>query len=163
MEKRVAKVFMTTTPRPLTEGKTLLRMMLYFLLLVISCDSDMRDDPIPYQHFNDIFINLSLPAYASLSSDGGYVYVNSGGVRGIILYRKNSSTYMAYERNCTFQPSDACATVDAQIVDMKDVCCGSAFSYETGHPTSGPAWRPLQQYRTSLSGTTLTITDEIQG
>ena len=131
-----------------------------FLLIIVSCSQDLVDDPIPFQPFSDIVINLSLPEYVNLSTDGGYVYMNSGGVRGIILYRKTSSTYLAFERNCSFQPTDACATVDADILFMKDACCGSTFNYN-GDPTGGLAWRPLQQYKTSLSGNTLTITDTV--
>lgn len=130
------------------------------LFIIMSCSQDLVDDPIPFQPFSDIVINLNLPAYTNLKTDGGYVYVNSGGVRGIILYRKTSSTYLAFERNCSFQPNDACATVDAQILFMQDACCGSTFNYN-GDPTGGLAWRPLQQYKTSLSGNTLTITDMV--
>jgi hypothetical protein len=104
-------------------------------------------------------MNLSLPQYASLSTVGGFTYV-SGGVRGLIIYRKDSNIYLAFERNCSFQPTDACATVEALQLYMQDACCGSTFNY-SGTPTGGLAWRPLQQYATSLSGTILTITDTI--
>jgi len=130
------------------------------ILILLACKRDLVDDPIPFVPFSDIVINLTLPAYTSLTNPGGYVYVNNGGVRGIILYRKSASLFLAFERNCSFQPSDACATVDAYTLNMKDSCCGSMFNYD-GNPVGGPAWRPLQQYRTSLSGNILTITDEI--
>lgn len=129
------------------------------LLMIMSCSQDLVDDPIPFQPFSDVIINLNLPAYTNLMTDGGNVYIN-GGVRGIILYRKSSSIYLAFERNCSFQPNNACATVDAQPLFMKDSCCGSTFNYN-GDPTGGLAWRPLQQYKTSLSGNTLTITDTV--
>ncbi len=130
------------------------------LLVALSCNSDLVDDPIPRRDFPNIIITLS--NYPPLISDGGYILVNDGGVRGIILYRKNSTTYLAFERNCTFQPNDACATVDVHVstLFMQDTCCGSSFNFE-GKPTGGPAWRPLQQYETSLSSNTLTITDLI--
>ncbi|HEU5292253.1 MAG TPA: hypothetical protein VFU05_16500 [Cyclobacteriaceae bacterium] len=132
----------------------------FLLLLLISCDSDPVDDPIPFQPFPDI--NIVLPNFPALSSDGGFILVSDGGVRGIILYRKTSTTYLAFERNCSFRPNDACATVDvhSSTLFMHDVCCGSSFNFD-GTPSGGPAWRPLQQYRTSLSVSTLTITDEI--
>lgn len=70
---------------------------------------------------------------------------------------------MAYERNCSFRPNEACATVDAHSsgLFMIDSCCNSNFSFTDGSPTGGPAWRPLNRYRTQLSGITLTITDEV--
>lgn len=135
-------------------------LILVLLLLMLSCNPDIVDDPIPYKSFPDVIITLS--NYPTLSSDGGYILINDGGVRGIILYRKNSTTYLAFERNCTFQPNDACATVDVHTstLFMQDTCCGSSFNFE-GTPTGAPAWRPLQQYQTLLTGNTLTITDTI--
>jgi hypothetical protein len=132
-----------------------------FLLSIFcfACSSDPVDDPIPFQPFADIIVTIS--NHASLSTDGGYIAL-SGGVRGIILYRKNSTTYLAFERNCTFQPNDACATIDvhSSTLFMQDACCGSSFNFE-GTPTGGPAWRSLQQYHVSFAANTLTITDEV--
>lgn len=161
MVEKAGKDFMIIRHRVyLHRVRTFFQTVLFSLIFIVSCEPDLSDDPIQYVPFADIVINLTLPAYINLASDGGYVYVN-GGAKGIILYRQNSFTYFAYERNCSFQPNDACATVDAQLLDMKDPCCGSTFSYTTGNPTSSPAWRPLNQYQTSLSGNTLTITDQL--
>lgn len=131
------------------------------LALFTTCKPDLSDDPIPYQPFSPITINLNLPQYQSLRTNN-WVYVE-GGVRGIILYRKDQSTYMAYERNCSFQPNEACATVDVHISNlyMFDPCCNSTFEFATGQPTGGAAWRALRQYETLLSGSDLTITDVI--
>jgi nitrite reductase/ring-hydroxylating ferredoxin subunit len=134
--------------------------VLFFTLLLDGCSSEMSDDPIPYVPFTPIVLNLSLPSYTSLQTSG-FIYVD-GGVRGILIY-KNGSSYIAYERNCSFQPNDACATVDmhSSTLYMEDPCCNSTFTPSTGQPASGPAWRPLRKYATSLSGNELTITDEI--
>jgi hypothetical protein len=126
------------------------------------CTPDPGDDPIPYIPFSEIVINLNLPAYVALKTDGGAMPVE-GGVRGIILYRENATTYRAFERNCSFQPAEACATVDIHIstLYMFDSCCESSFSFRDGYPLGGIAWRPLRQYRTSVNSELLTITDEI--
>lgn len=130
--------------------------------LYVNCSPDLSDDPIPYQPFSDIVINLNLPTYNSLKIDGGFA-TTGGGVRGIIIYRVNSTTYLAYERNCSFHPNDACATVDIDFTGlyMIDPCCGSTFSFSNGAVIGGVAWRPLQQYHTSLDYNELTITDEV--
>ncbi len=137
------------------------KCLIYFLLLV-GCQPDLSDDPIPYIPFTEIIINLSFPEYASLRTDGGYKEI-SGGVRGIILYRINSTSYNAFERNCSFHPNDACATVNTHSsgLYLTDPCCGSTFNFSDGNPSGGVAWRPLRRYRTQLTGTTLSITDEI--
>jgi hypothetical protein len=135
---------------------------LFGLLLISGCGRELTDDFIPITAFPDITLNLSLPENNNLQIDGGYRQLN-GGVRGIIVYRINSSTYAAYERNCSFRPNEACATVDVHNsgLFMIDSCCSSNFSFTDGSPTGGPAWRPLNRYRTQLSGINLIITDEV--
>src|SRR5687767_14253710 len=137
MARKAGKVFMIT-PNNFVTG-------LLFLVLLISCEPEQVDDPIPFQPYPDI--NIVLPNYPALSTNGGFILVSDGGVRGIILYRNNATTYLAFERNCSFRPNDACATVDVHTTTlfMQDACCGSSFNFE-GTPTGGPAWRPLQQY-----------------
>ena len=133
------------------------------LLLVFSaCTPSRYDDPVPFIPFLDVVINLNLPEFITLRSDGGYVQVK-GGVRGIIIYRANSASYIAYERNCSFHPNEACATVNVHNSGLfiEDPCCGSNFNFSDGNPTGGPAWRPLVQYRIQLDGLTLTISSEV--
>jgi hypothetical protein len=74
------------------------------ILLLLACTPDMYDDPIPLVPFVDIVINLNLPEYINLRTDGGSKELSTGGVRGIIVYRVNASTYFAYERNCSYHP-----------------------------------------------------------
>ena len=140
------------------------KILIYIAIggIMAGCTPDLSDDPIPWQPFDVININLNLPEYINLKTDGRSMSID-GGIRGIIVYRKDASTYLAYERNCSFQPNSACATVDIHVstLYMLCSCCSSTFDLATGLPTSGPAWRPLRQYSTSLNGTTLTITDQI--
>lgn len=130
------------------------------LIFGLSCTPE-ADDPIPFLPFADIFINTSLPEYYSLQFTGGYKYI-SGGVKGIILYHSTGTSYYAFERNCSFQPNDACGTVDVENTGLRmtDPCCGSIFNFE-GFPVSGPARNPLRQYRVNVSGSVLTVTDEV--
>lgn len=139
------------------------KIKFWFLLLVLSaCSRDLSDDPVPFIPFVDKIINLNLPEYINLRSDGGHVEID-GGVRGIIVYRVNSSSYVAYERNCSFRPNEACATVNVHTsgLFMIDPCCNSSFNFSDGNPSGGPAWRPLVRYRTQLSGLTLTVSSEV--
>lgn len=123
----------------------------------------MTDDPIPIVGFPDFVIPLTSPEYQPLAVNGGYKEVNSIGVRGVIVYRQDALTYLAFERNCSFRPNDACATVNVHSSGLYlfDPCCNSSFSFVNGAPTGGVASRPLRLYTTSLAGTQLTITDEI--
>lgn len=135
------------------------------LSIFFSCEPQLVDDPIPFATFDDIIINLSFPDYIALNNDGGFKAINdqNAGVRGIIVYRQSASSYYAYERNCSFHPNEACATVEVHSsgLFMTDPCCTSTFGFSGGMPTGGPAWRPLRQYRTQLNSNVLTITDEV--
>jgi hypothetical protein len=138
------------------------QFFLFVLAMLLSCQPQLNDDQIPLVPFEPIVLNVALPSYSTLQSIGGYKELSSGGTRGIILYRLNTATILAFERNCSFQPQDACATVNVHPsgLFMNDACCGSTFRFDNGNPSGGAAWRPLVQYNTSLIGNTLTITDQ---
>ncbi|HCW08858.1 MAG TPA: hypothetical protein DGG95_15995 [Cytophagales bacterium] len=112
--------------------------------------------------FPTITINLNYPQFQRLKLDGGFVYVE-GSWKGIILYRQNDNTYLAYERACSHHPNDPCGLVqvDGSSLFMICNCCRSSFNFSDGQPMGGPASRPLIQYRIDLDGSTLKISDEI--
>lgn len=138
------------------------KLVILLLLCSSACDPQLVDDPIPLIAFADININLGLPEYQKLRVDGGMM-ISKGGVRGLILYRVNGTTFRAYERNCSYHPNEASSTVeiDASNLFFKDYSCGSQFNKENGQPMGGPAWRPLRQYRTDVSGGLLRITSDV--
>ena len=138
------------------------RIFTILMIATLSCGPQEPVNETPYIPFMDIYVNLSLPEFSGIQFDGGAISIN-GGVRGIILYRESASSYRAYERNCTYLPNEACATVniDDSKLFMMDACCGSTFDFNMGFPTSGPAYFPLQQYKTYLDAGIITITDEV--
>ncbi len=113
--------------------------------------------------FPEVTINLSYPQYQRLKLDGGYVYIEGAGLRGIILYRSGENAYIAYERACPHHPEESCAVVqvDGSSLFMVDHCCKSTFNFSDGQPTGGPAQRALLQYRIEITGAVLKISDEI--
>lgn len=130
---------------------------------LFACEPQLVDDPIPLATFQDQVCNLGLPEYSSLRVDGGYKELNNIGVRGVIVYRVDATTFRAYERNCSYHPNEAGSTVNihASALYLEDSSCGSTFNFSDGQPLGGPAWRPLRQYRAAISGTFLTISSEI--
>lgn len=115
------------------------------------------DDVVPNVYV-DIYVYTSDPAFVNLNVPGGWVYI-TGGAKGIIIYRKSTTDFMAYERNCTYNPSEACARVevDSSNVLAVDKCCGSQFSIIDGSVVKTPATMPLKQYQTSFDGNVLHI------
>src|SRR5688572_3870580 len=150
MAERPAKDFMII----------LRRLFLAFTLAFLAACSDdnQQTDYIPYVSVNEQ-INLTNIQYSALRQDRGFVYLNSG-LRGIIIVRKSSNRYLAFERNCPYQPYDTCATVkvDASSLFLQDDCCGSQFDFDGG-VIAGPANLPLKQYATSLNGNLLYISN----
>ncbi len=168
--KKQGKAFMITSDRRVskTNHRQIISAFvaccaLAGVLILQACEPDLSDDPIRVQPFSPVYINLNLPEYNSLRTIGGYKYIDDVGVRGIILYHKDVTTYIAFERNCSYQPNDACATVEVHNsgLYLVDHCCNSTFDLNTGSPTGGVAWRPLLKYETLVSGSELTITDAV--
>jgi hypothetical protein len=118
----------------------------------------MFDNSYAQASFPPVTINLNYPQYQRLRLDGGYQYVDDVGMRGVIIYRLDETTYIAYERLCSFE-DDAIVSVDGSGLFMKG--CQSTYDFSDGRPSGGPAFRSLLRYRTSLTGNSLVITDEI--
>lgn len=136
---------------------------LCFLLLLLAASAYAQaDEPIPFASFTEITINTTFPQFRALTTDGGFVEVD-GGIRGIIVYRVDANSFLAFERDCPYKPNSSCARVEVDMsrIFMIDRCCGSTFNFSDGYPTKGPASWPLRRYRAQVSGTTITITDEI--
>lgn len=127
-----------------------------FFLSINSCKKD-TENGVPITTV-DIYLYTNNPSFVNLYAIGGWVYI-TGGVRGILVYRKTTSEFMAYDRNCTYQSSDACATVvvDATNILATDTCCHSKFSMYDGSVTQGPAGLPLKAYQTTFDGNVLHI------
>lgn len=141
--------------------KSLISRIGLSLIVLSACTPEEYDAPIPYEPFPNITMNLNLPEYIGLKTTGATLEID-GGVRGIIVYCKQPGQYLAFERNCSYHPNDACATVNVDVskLFLVDPCCGSTFELDAGTPTGGVAIRPLAQYKTTYDGLILTITDE---
>jgi nitrite reductase/ring-hydroxylating ferredoxin subunit len=134
-------------------------------IVLASCGSKNDDQPaIPYAPVN-LSINLTTQEFARLRFDNGAVMLpvkgpaGNGGVKGVIVVRQNANSYLAFERNCPYQPYDACALVSLDrnsSLFMRDSCCNSQFNLQ-GQVTGGPASRPLKQYSVSQQGSLLSI------
>jgi hypothetical protein len=137
------------------------------ILVLAACGSKNNDQPaIPYAPVN-LSINLTGQEYTRLRFDNGAVMLpvkgpaGDGGVKGVIVVRQNANSYLAFERNCPYQPYDACATVNLDRnsrLFMRDSCCNSQFNLQ-GQVTGGPSPRPLKQYSVSQQGSLLNITN----
>jgi len=127
------------------------------LLCILFCTSSCKkkakavQDNIPYQTVN-ITIYPNDPSYFKIQSVGGWMYI-SGGVNGIIVYRKaqnSAADFVAVERTSTYYPYDAYAAVKVQSdsFTLKDTISGSKWQIIDGAVMNGPATLPLRVYST---------------
>lgn len=135
------------------------KLILYCLIMLfgwVSCGDSEQITPVIDIPINKI-IDLNSLVYQRLQFNGGFVYEN-GGLRGLIIYRKNATTYYAFDRACTYRINNTCEKieVDGSTFFLFDPCCQSRFDWE-GQPTSGVARANLVRYRTSLSGSVLYV------
>jgi hypothetical protein len=92
--------------------------------------------------------------------DGRFIYI-SGGISGIILYRKSTDIYLAFERKSPYRMEDTCGriTVPSSRFYMEDTCHQCTFGWD-GRPQSGPCRDILKQYKVQfISSNTLSITN----
>ena len=135
--------------------------------LLAACGSKSDAQPqIPYAPVN-LSLSLAAQEYAALRFDNGAVTIpakgpaGNGGVKGVIVVRQSAGSFLAFERNCPYQPYNACALVSLDRnsrLFMRDSCCTSQFDLK-GQVTGGPAPLPLKQYSVSLQGNLLSVTN----
>ena len=127
-----------------------------FLSFLCACGDSSQFTPVINTPIN-LIIDLNNLPYQNLQFNNGWVYAN-GGLRGLIIYRKNATTYYAYDRACSYNIQNSCekVEVDGSSFFLFDPCCKSRFDWE-GQPMSGVARANLVRYQTSLSGSLLYI------
>ena len=120
-----------------------------------SCKKDESQIPkVPV----DIYLYASDPYFTNLNAVGGWIYL-TGGSRGILVYRKSTNEFMAYDRHCPYQPQETCALVEVDVSNLIcfDYCCGSRFLITDGSVQQGPAFQPLKRYAAAWDGNLLHI------
>lgn len=122
-------------------------LLLLSLVIIFSCNKNQNR--VPYVPI-DLYLNISLPSYTNLNVIGGWVYV-SGGSKGLIAYRQTATTFMIYDRHCTYDVTAQCASADVDSTNLAISCdCdGSQYQLFDGAVINGPATFSLQQYQST--------------
>jgi hypothetical protein len=139
------------------------RLVLSGLLLLAT--PACREEISPVSPIPDVVVqeqvNLNSVSTQELKlGDGRFIYI-SGGIRGIILYRKSTDIYLAFERKSPYRMEDTCGviTVPSSRFYMEDTCHKCTFGWD-GRPQSGPCREILKQYKVQfISSNTLSITN----
>lgn len=131
------------------------KSLLILLPILFSCKKENINQQLGIPYVNvDRYILLNDPNSLSLNAVGGFLYLNAGS-RGIIVYHRAFEEYVAFDRHCTYNTSDACGKVSldsASSVILNCACCASKFSLIDGSVLNGPSLNPLLQYNAQISG-----------
>jgi nitrite reductase/ring-hydroxylating ferredoxin subunit len=134
--------------------------ILCLALLFPTCSKTPPNNGIPYV-LVDYNIYLSNPDNQVLNAIGNWKYFDNVGSRGVIVYHKDLSEYVVYERHCTYKPEGTCGRVkvDKDNVTLLDSCCGSKFLLYDGSIINGPAVYPLKAYQVFYNNDILHVTN----
>lgn len=134
----------------------------FFFFLCGSCKKKTKntsDHPVasvPVQ----ITVYPGDPLNFKIQSVGGWIYV-SGGINGVIVYRKSQEEFVAIERSSSELPDNPKAAVQVQSNNftLRDTISGSEWRIFDGSITKGPAQWPLRLYGANFDGNALRITN----
>ena len=116
-------------------------LILFMAFFVLACESQQPE--IPYRK---VRFNVSIPS-TQLNYVGGYEYF-TGGVSGIVVYRSDMNSYLAYDRACPHDWQDGGRVEVINSIFLYDSLCGSMFNILDGSPIGGPATGFLRPYST---------------
>ncbi|MDR4987712.1 MAG: hypothetical protein RG741_02590 [Bacteroidales bacterium] len=131
-------------------------MLIIAVALTLSHASCSKDDehPVPYVHihfeFNVIHYNLSNPGMSHQ-----FLREESGGYRGIFVYRVSTDQFRAFDRACPINPHSCTLSISEDSAVLVGADCSEAvFSLLDGSPVSGTSNYPLREYRTYFNSQT---------
>ena len=137
-----------------------------FLLLLIffgtfSCSKNqLNNNPYLQDISFEKVINLNLPQYDNLKYSGGSIYLQSGGIKGLLLFNINEQI-MAWEASCPNHfPSD-CSTMIIEGVETKCNCEELKYSLATGQILSNTneSQYPMLLYYSEKNGNSIRISN----
>jgi hypothetical protein len=132
------------------------------LFFVFSCKKEEPKVVVNQHPVGSVPVNLTIypndPLNFNIQSIGGWMYF-SGGINGIVVYRKSEQEFVALERTSSKNPSDpkSRAIVLSDNFTLQDTISGSKWRILDGAVTNGPAEWPLRLYGTSYDGNLLKV------
>ena len=101
-----------------------------------------------------------MPQYLNLQVPGGWAYT-TGGIKGIIIYNVNGTTFKAFERSCPhLSPSNCTQMTIEDSIKMKCPCDDSEFNILNGASLTQGITHSAREYLvTRTSSSTLRISN----
>lgn len=120
-------------------------------------NQNQANHPVPYVPV-DITIYPNDPLNFKIQGIGGWQYF-SGGINGLIVYRKSQQEFVAIERTSSYLPDNpaAKAQVQSDNFTLRDTVSNSKWQIVDATVTNGPAQWPLRLYGANYDGNVLRI------
>jgi nitrite reductase/ring-hydroxylating ferredoxin subunit len=134
-------------------------LMSLVILNSSGCKKEEEAPEIPYVPVH-ISLDPNGTQYINLNVVNGWETIN-GGYNGILVFRKSTNEFMAFERACANDPTVSGAQVRVEDSGITCYCpvCNSKYIMTDGTPFEGPSRFPLKQYQTVYDGAMLYISN----
>jgi nitrite reductase/ring-hydroxylating ferredoxin subunit len=139
------------------KSKFVFRLFSALMMVVLLTTCRKEEQIVPNVAVN-ITLYINDPQNVSLTSIGGWLYVN-GGNRGVVVHRISQNQFVAFDRTCPYRPDETASqvSVDSSNVILEDRSCGSKFLLSDGSAIQTPALVPLKAYTTAFDGNAIRI------
>ena len=136
-------------------------VLILIVILMCSCSkNEINRNPYLQNISFEKTINLNLPQYDDLNYNGGAVYLNSGGIKGLILFNFSNQIF-AWEASCPNQYPSSCSTMKIDGVQTVCNCDDYKYSLATGQllSTSETNSYPMKLYFSEKNGNSVRISN----
>ena len=136
-------------------------VLILIVILICSCSkNEINRNPYLQNISFEKTINLNLPQYDDLNYNGGAVYLNSGGIKGLILFNFSNQIF-AWEASCPNQYPSSCSTMKIDGVQTVCNCDDYNYSLATGQllSTSETNSYPMKLYFSEKNGNSVRISN----
>jgi len=139
---------------------------LFCTFILSSCNKDdggnvNDNNPFLNPPLVNITLNLNLPEYNPLKFPGNSVFINSRGIKGLVVYNVNNNLYTVFDLTDPNHLPNSCSRMDVEGVVATCPCESDNNSYDivTGQHQNDSEAFPMQQYRIERTGDIITISN----
>jgi len=136
-------------------------VLILIVILICSCSkNEINRNPYLQNISFEKTINLNLPQYDDLNYNGGAVYLNSGGIKGLTLFNFSNQIF-AWEASCPNQYPSSCSTMKIDGVQTVCNCDDYKYSLATGQLLSSSETNsyPMKLYFSEKNGNSVRISN----
>lgn len=135
--------------------------ILSMLFVIFACEGDdaARRNPFLVDLAFQAELNTNLPQFGNLNFPGNFVIVNSGGLRGFVIYNLDNSQYFAYELSDPNHSPNECSRMTVSSITATCPCPddNNEYSIITGQPLQGGGFYGMKAYRVERSGNIIRV------